>query len=102
MHIFVQILIIYGALLFIGALIVARFIRTAEEYPCENCGRNPATRELLNGWQLCESCYLAREKDAGPPDPSSENPEDQANEDQSVDGLLFAHESRISAPNSSK
>lgn len=75
MHVFIQILIIYGLLLCIGALSIAWLIRVAEVYPCENCGRNPATRELLAGRQLCESCFLACEKNPQPPiGPDSQNP----------------------------
>lgn len=63
MHLFIQVVIIYSALLLIGALVIARFVWMAEIYPCENCGRNPATRELANGGQLCERCFLLFERD---------------------------------------
>jgi hypothetical protein len=63
MRIFIPILIIYGALLCIGALVIARFIWMAEVYPCDHCGSNPAAHELPAGRQLCECCYLAWEKD---------------------------------------
>jgi len=63
MHLFIQVVIIYSALLLIGALVIVRFIWTAEVYPCENCGRDPATRELATGEQLCDNCFLLFPRD---------------------------------------
>ncbi len=81
MHLFIQALVIYGAILCVGVVLIARFIWAAEVYPCENCGSNPATRETVTGRQLCEGCYQACEKDFQPATSSSENLEERPNEE---------------------
>ena len=72
MHIFLQILILYSGFILIGGLVIIRFVWLAESYPCEKCGLNPASRELVTGEELCESCFLLCKRDQRPADGSSE------------------------------